>query len=291
MDLFAPKDAVFVQSTDVYQFERSVNYQASIIALQLFLQRCITQDCTVDYDAIVFFYLRRCSTVADFLAYRTVLVYHEDDERDGSEDDTPLTCGRAQLMFENVEAYLHTFKPEDFRSDNPMAAVESDEVFTKPEFKRIVDAAFNVLTEAYKVAVDGVVAKLFFDTNATDVMVDAARCVLRASVLGTGDYFKPFSDLVKENLTQFRITLNKDLKVQKVEFESFEWIQPEDLKDVENFVDVAIVLKTDDDYRLQIFYDYAREYITDAFDLYRFMQATGLKRRREDLPEEQTTNL
>ena len=272
----------FATAFDVRLFARATNYQAALIALQMFLQHNIIMDQTVSYSDILEFYLEKCSTVQEFLACRVVIVYHEDDERDGSEIETPLTCGLAQEVFEHVEKYLHkNWSTDDLRDENPMAVMDAREVFQKPEFKTVVDVAYRMIADVYDATVNKVMLKIFpDDSEHTDGMRRTARSLVRASVFSTDDFFKRFSDEEKDSYDQLFISMNKNCEIVGVSFESLDWIST--TLDADDFVDIHIVLKTHDDNRLYSFY---KECFEDVE-----LKKMKIKKPRTEEPPAQTTN-
>ena len=254
-------------SSDAIDFERAVKYQAAVVALQMFLQHYITRDYTVVYDDIIVFYLRHCKTVADFLAYRTVLKIHEDDERDGSEDDTPLTCGRTQEVFEHIEEFM--FSRKKVVSDNMLHDIKAVELLATSEFKAVVDSAFHRLQDPFDSTVLYIMEKLFSkQTLDTDLTKDAAKCIVRASVLGTSSFYDVYGN-EKKDWDQFYFILNDACDITEVGFASYDDF---DTDDIDIFIDRVIVCRTDNDWRLRGFYDYATEYIKDALDLDRCVE-------------------
>ena len=185
LELF--KAETFATAADLSLFVRSTNYQAALIALQMFLQHNIIGDPTVAYGDILGFYFSKCATVQEFLAYRVVILYHEDDERDGSEHETPLTCGLAQEVFEHVERYLHkNWSTDGLRDENPMARMDAREVFQKPEFKKIVDDAYTMIEDVYEATATKVMLKIFpHASDFTDGMRKTARSLVRVFLART----------------------------------------------------------------------------------------------------------
>jgi hypothetical protein len=262
-------------------FCRAVNYQASIIALQLFLQHYVTRDYSVVYKDILQFYLRHCPTLGDFLNYRTVLLHHEDDERDGSEDDTPLTCVRAQEVFENVEAFMYkntradSKKPDAFLIADDLSSVDPELVLNTPEFKTLVDFSFGRIDSSYDAMVFYVAQQLFPSKNGNkyrdtdfNLVIDAVKCIVRAGVLSTNSFYDAFDD-EKPEWDQFYIRLNADCSITEVGFASFDDC---DLTDLDLFADRVIISRTDNDSRLRHFYEYATYFVREAFETYLFLQ-------------------
>ena len=265
---------------------RATNYQAGIIAVQLFLQRFVTMEPHVSYDTIFRFYLRKCKgTVADFLAYRTVRCYHEDDERDGSEDETPLTCDRTQEVFEHIERYLFTkYGPSEMKYEHPMAPLKAAEVFDTPEFMAIVDKQYAVIRGSYDKAVDAAMIELFHENKADipmDFMRRVTQYIVRASVLSTDDFYQRFSDEEKTDATDtFKVEMDDTCEIVRVTFETFEDLDRNLLfVDPEAFVDQYVMMKTDYDSRIINFYDSATEYVNEAVELHCDLERRGLIKR------------
>ena len=254
-------------STDAIDFERAVKYQAAVVALQMFLQHYVSRDYTVVYNDIIMFYLRHCKTVADFLAYRTVLKIHEDDERDGSEDDTPLTCGRAQEVFEHIEEFLYARK--NVVSDNMLQDIKAVELLGTSEFKAAVDSAFYRLQDPFDSTVLYIMEKVFSkQTLDIDLSKDAAKCIVRAGIFATSSFYDVYGNEKKE-WDQFYFILNDACDITEVGFASYDDFETDD---IDIFIDRVIVCRTDNDCRLRGFYDYATEYIKDALDTDKYVQ-------------------
>jgi hypothetical protein len=258
------------------------NYQAGIIAVQLFLQQEVTKEKHVSSDAILQFYLRKSQeSEVDFLEYRAVRFFHEDDERDGTEDESPLTCARAQDVFEHVERYLRT----KHGPDNTKAS----EQFDPAVFLAMVDKQYAVILNAFDAAVKAVVVELFHknesrkqsEIETNDVMRTVAQYIVRASVLSTDDFFERFSDEERVGAADtFKIEMNEKCEIVRVVFEAFDDLDTTLLfQDPDVFTDRYIVMKTDSDSRLRTFYKSAAEYINETIEIYLDLEKRGLIKR------------
>ena len=289
------KYGLIFDETDRIDFLNVANYQGGIIALQLFLQLFILEDSTVTYENLLEFYFERCPTVSEFLALRTVRFWHEDDERDGSERDSPLTCSKAQDVFENLELLLYNrMKPKVLLDHNSMAIFNARAMFETPEFKRIVDDALAKIMKSYDETAVEVGLKVFFKDTVGVLPVafkrEAGKCVVRASVFSTSDYYKRFSDEENEEHDKFMIEMNEMFEITNVSFESFDWITPESLEDLESFIESAIVLKTDNDFRLQTLYGYSREFIQKTMEIFKYLLEEQVTSRETGPPPPHTTS-
>ena len=254
---------------NLLRFIRACKYQAAIFALQLFLQQEITRDVSVSYEDICKFYVKKCSTINDFLTYRTLLFWSEDDERDGCEEDTPVTCPVAQEVFERIEEFMRArCRPDDLGIEG-IGSLQSELLIQSKGFKNEVDNVSEKIHAAYGVAVRELMEQLFPDNDVSEFTIHSTKCILRASVLSTQPFFKRFSDCEIDSIDQFCLLLNEDCDVTEVRFESIT-IEQSDLEDIDKFADDMIVLKTHNDGRLKLFYDFALEYICTGYTLYKY---------------------
>ena len=267
------------------EMAQATNYQAGIIAVQLFLQHYVTREPHVSCDTILKFYLRNCKgTVADFLAFRAVRFHHEDDERDGSEDETPLTCERAQEVFEHVERFLRTKYGEAALNQEDPRGEMNAAVFDTPRFTAIVEKQYAAIRNSYDKAVDAAMIELFHP-NTSDVPMDfmrrVAQYIVRASVLSTDDFYQRFSDEEKtDGIDTFKVDMDGNCEIVRVAFETFDDLDHALLfTDPEMFADRYVVMKTDNDSRLRSFYYSAAEYMNEAVDLYGELEKQGLLKR------------
>ena len=256
--------------TNLLMFVRACKYQAAIVALQLFLQQEITRDVSVNYEDICTFYVNKCSTINDFLTYRTLLFWSEDDERDGSEQDTPLTCPVAQEVFERIEEFMRArCRPDDLGIDG-IGSLQSELLINSKGFKVEVDNVSEKIHAAYDVALRELMEQMFPDNDdVSEFTIHSTKCIVRASVLSTPPFFKRFSDCEIDSIDQFCLLLNEDCDVTEVRFESIT-IEQSELADIDKFADDMIVVKTHNDSRLKLFYDFALEYICTGYALYKY---------------------
>jgi hypothetical protein len=275
------KYCLIFDDTDRIDFLHAANYQGSIIALQLFLQHFIVENSTVTYKNLLEYYFERSRTVSEFLALRSVRFWHEDDERDGSERDFPLTCSKAQDVFENIELLLFKrMKPKVLLDHNSMANLNARTMFETPEFKRIVDDALAKIKKSYDETALEVGLKMFFKDTVGLLPVafkrEAGKCIVRASVFSTSDYYQYMSDEENEDHDKFMIEMNDIFEITNVSFESFDWVTPERVEDLESFIESAIVLKTESDSRLETLYGYSREFIQKTMDIFKYLHEEQL---------------
>jgi hypothetical protein len=258
---------------DVSKFTRAVKYQAAILALQLFLQNHIAQEDTLAYNTFIQFYIKKCPTVVDFLTCRTLLFWHEDDERDGSENETPITNARVQEVFENIEEFVRARVQPENLCNEMVATLDAKLVLLSPEFNEAVDTAFAKIKAAYDYEVVNVMQQMFSDCSFPPdwgqdyVMQESAIVIVSASVMSTESFYKVYSDEELDDLSnKFYFLLNEECDITQVHFETIEI----DLNSPEKsyvFAERIIASKTYFDSRLHGFYDYATKCIIDALNI------------------------